>query len=79
MKRVLIIIGTVLALLALAAGTWFWNNMNYDRNTGRKLQAAGFVERQFTLPNGTVLNYGEGPDNGPPLLLIHGQQSTWRT
>src|SRR5690606_16009969 len=24
-------------------------------------------------------NYAEGPDNGPPLLLIHGQMTSWKS
>ena len=35
-------------------------------NKGAKL---GFVEHSYTLPDGSVLNYAEGPDNGPPLIL----------
>lgn len=30
-----------------------------------------------TLPNGVLLNYGEGPDNGPALFLINGQAMQW--
>ena len=51
--------------------------MNYDRNTLKTLDRAGFVEKQVVMPDGTVLNYGEGPDNGIPLLLIHGQMTSW--
>jgi pimeloyl-ACP methyl ester carboxylesterase len=38
---------------------------------------AGFVEKQVTI-NGSELNYAEGPDNGPALLLIHGQIVDWK-
>lgn len=39
---------------------------------------AGFTEKQIKLKDGTMINYGEGPDNGKtPLLLIHGQGMTW--
>lgn len=79
MTVALLIIGGLLILLLAAAGAWFWNNMNYDRGDARAIKRAGFVEKQHHLPDGTVLNYGEGPDNGPPLLLIHGQQSTWQS
>ncbi|PXY38229.1 hypothetical protein BA062_00225 [Prauserella flavalba] len=27
--------------------------------------------------DGFATNYGEGPDNGPPLVLLHGQGSQW--
>ena len=67
----------VMLLVVGTVGLWFWTNMNYDRNDQRVLARAGFIEKQVTLANGTVLNYGEGPAAGPPLLLIHGQQTSW--
>lgn len=33
-------------------------------------------EKQAVI-GGRVTNYGEGPDNGPPLVLLHGQGSQW--
>lgn len=75
----LVIFGITVLVLAVAAGAWFWRNMNYDRGDRRALANSGFVEKQATLPDGTVLNYGEGPAGGPPLLLIHGQQSSWES
>jgi pimeloyl-ACP methyl ester carboxylesterase len=44
----------------------------------RRIRTAGFSEKQVALDDGTVLNYGEGPDNGPALLPIHGQTVTWQ-
>lgn len=79
MRGVLLGIGITVLLLLAAAGVWFWNNMNYDRNDAKAILDAGFVERQHELQDGTILNYGEGPDNGPALLLIHGQQSSWQS
>ncbi len=72
-------IGITAALLLAALLVWFWNNMNYDRGDAKAIEQAGFTEKQFELDDGTVMNYGEGPVNGPPLLLIHGQQSTWQS
>ena len=37
----------------------------------------GFAEKQFDTGE-VVLNYVEGPDNGPPLLLIPGQMESWQ-
>jgi pimeloyl-ACP methyl ester carboxylesterase len=37
----------------------------------------GFSEKQFDTGE-VVLNYVEGPDNGPPLLLIPGQMESWQ-
>lgn len=64
-------------VLAIAVSCYVYNNMNYDKGTTQKLARAGFVEKQTKLPDGTVLNYGEGPENGPPLFLIHGQMVSW--
>jgi pimeloyl-ACP methyl ester carboxylesterase len=52
--------------------------MNYDKNTDKILSKAGFIEKQVTLDDGTILNYGEGANNGIPLLLIHGQSTYWK-
>ncbi len=35
------------------------------------------TEKQFTK-NGVTLNYAEGPDAGPPLLLLHGLSDRWQ-
>jgi pimeloyl-ACP methyl ester carboxylesterase len=52
--------------------------MTYIEKPLKKLDKAGFVEKQVKLKDGTILNYGEGPNNGKtPLLLIHGQGMTW--
>ncbi|MDK2982361.1 MAG: hypothetical protein PWQ55_2708 [Chloroflexota bacterium] len=37
----------------------------------------GFSEKQFDTSEVT-LNYVEGPDNGPPFLLIPGQMESWQ-
>ncbi len=34
------------------------------------------IEKSFDTGE-VVLNYAEGPDNGPPMLLIHGFQQRW--
>jgi len=36
------------------------------------------VERRFDTGE-VELNYAEGPDNGPPILLIHGITGNWRS
>lgn len=65
-------------LASSAASTYVLNNLTYAARQARRVAAAGFVEKQVLL-NGSTLNYAEGPDNGPPLLLIHGQISDWRS
>ena len=37
-----------------------------------------FQEQDAVLPHGARIHYAVGPDNGPPLLLIHGQTGCWR-
>ncbi|HWR23119.1 MAG TPA: alpha/beta hydrolase [Feifaniaceae bacterium] len=81
MKRVvkmLLALGGLLLLIIVAASAYVYNNMNYDKGAEKRLINAGFTEKQAALPDGTALNYGEGPDNGPPLLLIHGQMTSWK-
>ena len=36
------------------------------------------MEQRSAAVNGLTVNYGEGPPNGPPLLLLHGSTSDWR-
>ena len=36
------------------------------------------VEKTFETDSGT-LNYAEGPDSGPPLILLHGITANWTT
>jgi len=76
----ILIIGLV--FLAVVVALFAYRNLNYDytnetfmKKTGEKL---GFTEKQVVLDDGSVLNYGEGPSNGPPLLLLHGQQAAWQ-
>ncbi|MGG3922743.1 alpha/beta hydrolase, partial [Geobacillus thermodenitrificans] len=71
-------IGAVFAILLFVIGSYFYTNVTYMDKPLKAMRKAGFTEKQVTLNDGTVLNYGEGPDNGnPPLLLIHGQGMTW--
>lgn len=74
----LIIFGSlIVVIIAALLGRYFYNNMYYDKNTMSKVTKAGFVEKIITLEDGSVINYGEGPNNGPALLLIHGQLVEW--
>lgn len=41
------------------------------------VDAAGYAEKTATV-NGSTMRYAEGPDNGPALLLIHGQAVDWK-
>jgi pimeloyl-ACP methyl ester carboxylesterase len=68
----------ILGFIIFLVGSYSYNNMTYIEKPLKKLDKAGFVEKQVKLKDGTILNYGEGPNNGKtPLLLIHGQGMTW--
>lgn len=73
--KIKLLIGAIIVLLV---GSYFYTNITYIQKPLTKMIDAGFVEKQINLKDGTVINYGEGPDNGKtPLLLIHGQGMNW--
>lgn len=57
-------------------------NLNYDYSGEKfrknKASSLGLEEKQFNLKNGNVINYVEGPKNGPAILLLHGQMVDWK-
>jgi pimeloyl-ACP methyl ester carboxylesterase len=71
-----IVVGLLTALVVAVAG-YGLRNLRYAGVDAARVQRAGFAEKQTTI-NRSRLNYGEGPDNGPPLVLIHGQVSDWQ-
>ncbi len=73
LKIFLLMIVMIIAACASALAIYAYQNMNYDKKPLEKTYRAGYKEKKVTLDDGTVLNYAEGPDNGPSLLLIHGQ------
>jgi pimeloyl-ACP methyl ester carboxylesterase len=70
------VLGVLLLLVAVAVAGYLWNNATARDRERAAVEDAGFTEQQTTV-DGHVLNYAEGPDNGPPLVLIHGQGSQW--
>ena len=65
-------------VIAFAAFLLFWyRNIHWYDKYRKALKKAGAKEKQATLPDGTVINYGEVENDKPALLLIHGQMSTW--
>ena len=76
-RRIVYIILIILALLGAGLAFYAHRNMTYDHGKQEKLQRAGFQEKQAKLPDGSILNYGEGPANGAALVLLHGQQVSW--
>lgn len=80
-RKVKIAFAIIIAVLAIGGGLlafYFHDNLNYDIALMNKVWDAGFEEKQYSLPNGAVIHYAEGPNNGPALLLIHGQGMSWK-
>ncbi len=77
MPIVLGIVGIVVICLAALLGRYLYTNMHHDEILMSKVKQAGFENKQVVLPDGSVISYGEGPNNGPSLLLIHGQTVAW--
>lgn len=77
-KIIVIILISILVLLIVAASIYIYKCTHYWQNDLSKTMKAGFVEQQAILPDGSVINYAEGPDNGDALLLIHGQTGAWQ-
>lgn len=72
-----LVLAIIIAGTATALGLYAYQNIHYDEKPLKKTYGAGYEEKQATLADGTILNYAEGPDNGPALLLIHGQSMQW--
>ena len=68
----------LLGLVAILICAFLLTGLNYKEPAMAKVWAAGFKEKTFTT-DGTTINYVEGPDNGLPLLLIHGQFVDWES
>ncbi len=57
-------------------------NINYDYSgekfSKNKAIKLGIEEKKFQLSDGNVINYAEGPNNGPKIVLLHGQNVDWK-
>jgi pimeloyl-ACP methyl ester carboxylesterase len=78
--KVLMIIGIVIVTLIVIAAIFLilyrHNNLHFDDHYLDKTFNAGYVEKQVNY-NGAVINFTESPDNGTPVILIHGQGMAW--
>jgi len=58
-------------------GIYWYKNIHWYDKYQKALDKVGAIEKQYVLPNGNIINYGEVENDKPALLLIHGQMSTW--
>lgn len=69
--------GALAGTAAAAVGSYVRHNLTSRRRELDDVADAGFVERQVVV-DGRRVNYAEGPDNGAPVVLLHGQGSRWQ-
>ena len=81
-SRMLKFSAILLSVVIVFAVFYVLRNLNYDysgekfvKNDSLRL---GLEEKQFHLDDGSVINYAEGPDNGPDIVLLHGQMVDWK-
>lgn len=73
---VLGIVGVIIIGLVVVFLRYVDMNTNYTERDAEGLAGAGIVEKTTSV-DGQTTHYAEGPDNGDPVLLIHGQGSQW--
>jgi len=80
-RKMHVILGCVVLIIIVAGvliGRYIYGNLHpADERYMKKTLQAGFSEKTVSLEDGSLINYGEGPDNGSALLLIHGQGVAW--
>lgn len=76
MKRLKIIMVVLIVIVIILVGFAYrtiyfdYGNDLFMKKTGKQL---GFTEKVYKATDGSEISYLEGPNNGEPLLLIHGQ------
>ena len=76
LKVVGIVVGVIVVGAGVAVGVYCDNNLHAEERMISKALDSGFTEKQATV-NGATINYAEGPNNGPALVLVHGQGMEW--
>lgn len=79
MKMLFIILAFIILIPSITLGIYMINNTFEYQWSMKRVWKAGFKEKKVSLDEKSVLNYAEGPKNGPALLLIHGQASDWKS
>jgi len=78
LRMILFVLLGLIGLCMVSLVVLYRYGMNFEEPAMAKVWQAGFEEKTFTT-DGTTINYVEGPDNGLPLLLIHGQLVQWES
>ena len=68
--------GALVIVAGVSAAAYCDNNLHAEERLIARALDSGFAEKQVTV-NGSTINYAEGPDNGPALLVVHGQGMEW--
>lgn len=74
------VFGVFVLLITIVICIFAYINLHYDQYDMKKVWRAGYIEKQFILDNGTIINYAESQDEKDEktaLLLIHGQGMAW--
>lgn len=71
-----IVLLVIVAVVTVALLVYRDNNLHGEERLIAKAYGAGFTEKQSQIDGATV-NYAEGPNNGPAVLLVHGQGVEW--
>lgn len=58
-KKIIIVLLIILAAAAVAFGCFCYQNLHWWEKDMKKITKLGVVEKQVTLPNGNVINYGQ--------------------
>ena len=77
LKITAVVSASILVIAASAAAIWCHNNLHWYDKYQKALDSVGAEEKQFVLPNGNIINYGEVANDKPALLMIHGQGGIW--
>ena len=80
--KMLKFIAILFCVLIVLAVFYVLRNLNYDYSGEKFVKnrslSLGLEEKQFYLKDGSIINYAEGPDNGPDMVLLHGQMVDWK-
>ena len=80
--KMLKFIAILFCVLIVLAVFYVLRNLNYDYSGEKFVKnhslSLGLEEKQFYLKDGSVINYAEGPNNGPDMVLLHGQMVDWK-